>query len=260
VASVVNRTYLHEHTTTTAADAFSEATVAVLPTGSVELHGPALPLGTDLFAARAVAETVADHPKAIVLPPIPVGVSAHHRQFDGTLWTDPETFENYVTDVLASVTEHGIRKAVVVNGHGGNSDALRRAARTLRDEEVAFVTPWNWWSNLDALIEETLDTSLGHADEVETSMMLAVAEDLVCEAALAAAEKRGGDAWGKSVRGAPVGFDAIDFTESGAVGNPTEGSSEVGQQLLAHASDDLSALVEWLAERDLAALWPREHR
>ncbi|PSP55699.1 creatininase [Halobacteriales archaeon QS_1_67_19] len=256
----MSRTYLHEHTTTTAADRLADAEVAVLPTGSVEQHGPALPLGTDLLAARAVAETVADHPEMVLLPPLPVGVSAHHRQFDGTLWTDPETFEAYVADVLASVASHGVEKAVVVNGHGGNSDALRRVARGLRDEEVAFAAPWNWWSNLDALIERELDTSLGHADAVETSMMLAVAEDLVREAALDAAEANGGDSWGESVRGAPVGFDAIDFTESGAVGRPTEGSADVGRKLLDHAGEDLAALVEWLAEQEQAALWPREHK
>jgi creatinine amidohydrolase len=256
----MNRTYLHEHTTTTAADAFEEAEVAILPTGSIEQHGPALPLGTDFFAAKAVAETVADHPDALVLPPIPVGVSVHHRQFDGTLWTDPETFENYVADILASVTEHGIEKAVIVNGHGGNADALQRAARGLRDEEVAFATPWNWWSNLDALIEAELDTSLGHADEVETSMMLAVAEEWVQAAALEAAEEGGADSWGKSVQGASVGFDTIDFTESGAVGEPTAGSKEIGETLLDHASDDLAGLVEWLAEQDIEALWPQEHK
>ncbi|WP_135825461.1 creatininase family protein [Halorussus ruber] len=256
----MSRTYLHEHTTTTAADAFEEAEVAVLPTGSVEQHGPALPLGTDFFAARAVAETVADHPDALVLPPVPVGVSVHHRQFDGTLWTDPETFESYVADILASVTEHGVRKAVVVNGHGGNSDALQRAARNLRDDEIAFAAPWNWWSNLDALIEEEFDTSLGHADEVETSMMLAVAERWVREAALEAAEEGGADSWGKSVYGASVGFDTIDFTESGAVGEPTAGSREVGEKLLDYASEDLQALVDWLAEQEMDDLWPREHR
>jgi creatinine amidohydrolase len=256
----MSRTYLHEHTTTTAADAFAEAEVAVLPTGSVEQHGPALPLGTDLLAARAVAETVADRPDALVLPPIPVGVSAHHRQFDGTLWTDPETFESYVADIVASAAEHGLRKAVVVNGHGGNSGALRRAARTLRDEEVAFAAPWNWWSNLDALIEAELDTTLGHADEVETSAMLAVAEDFVRESALQSAEDGGADSWGQSVRGASVGFDAIDFTESGAVGEPTAGSKQVGEKLLDHASDDLAALVDWLAEQPVEEFWPRGHK
>ncbi|UPV99171.1 creatininase family protein [Halorussus gelatinilyticus] len=256
----MSRTYLYEHTTTTAAEAFEDATVAVLPTGSVEQHGPALPLGTDLLSARAVAETVADHPETVLLPPIPVGVSAHHRQFDGTLWTDPEIFERYVADVVASVAFHGVKKAVLVNGHGGNSGALRRAARTVRDEEVAFAAPWNWWSNLDALIEEELDTSLGHADAVETSMMLAIAEDLVRESDLEAAEENGGDSWGESVRGASVGFDAIDFTESGAVGEPTAGSREVGETLLDHASDDLAALVEWLAGQEMDDLWPREHK
>ena len=255
----MSRTYLYEHTTTTAADAFEEASVAVLPTGSVEQHGPALPLGTDLLSARAVAETVADHPETVLLPPVPVGVSAHHRQFDGSLWTDPEVFESYVADIVASAASHGVEKAVLVNGHGGNADALRRAARSLRDEEAAFAAPWNWWSNLDALIEEELDTSLGHADAVETSMMLAVADEFVREDALEAAEENGGDSWGESVRGASVGFDAIDFTESGAVGEPTNASREEGAKLLNHAGDDLAALVEWLAEEDLADLWPRGH-
>jgi len=256
----MSRTYLHQHTTTTAADAFDEAEVAVLPTGSVEQHGPALPLGTDFLAARAVAETVADHPETVLLPPVPVGVSAHHRQFDGTLWTDPEIFERYVADIVASVASHGVEKAVLVNGHGGNADALRRAARSLRDDEIAFAAPWNWWSNLDALIEEELDTSLGHADAVETSMMLAIADEFVREDALQTAEDEGGDSWGKSVHGAEIGFDTLDFSESGAVGEPTNGSREVGEKLLDHASDDLAALVEWLAGQEMDDLWPRGHK
>ncbi|MFC4548966.1 MULTISPECIES: creatininase family protein [Halorussus] len=256
----MRRNSLHEHTTATAADAFAETEVALIPTGSVEQHGPALPLGTDFLAAEAVTERVADREDVVVLPTVPVGVSAHHRQFHGSLWTDPDTFADYVADIVASVASHGVRKTVIVNGHGGNSDALRRAARRLRDDEVAFATPWNWWSNLDALVEDLLDTSLGHADAVETSAMLAAAPDLVREAALEDAEENGADSWGKTVRGAPVGFDAVDFTESGAVGDPTEGTAEIGEKLLDAAGDDLAALVDWLAERDLAALWPREHK
>ncbi|WP_158057706.1 creatininase family protein [Halorussus halophilus] len=260
----MRRTHLHEHTTTTAADALADAEVALLPTGSVEQHGPALPLGTDFLAAEATVERFAnengeDH-DTVVLPTVPVGVSAHHRQFDGSLWTDPDTFADYVADIAASVASHGVRKVVVVNGHGGNSDALRRAARKLRDEQIAFVAPWNWWDNLGTLIEELLDTSLGHADAVETSAMLAAAPALVREAALEEAEQNGPDSWGKSVQGASVGFDAIDFTDSGAVGEPTNGTAEIGNELLDRAGEDLAALVEWLAEQEQADLWPRGHK
>ncbi|WP_327052823.1 creatininase family protein [Halomicrococcus gelatinilyticus] len=253
-------TLLAERTTTTASDALAEAEVALLPTGSVEQHGPALPLGTDFLAAEAVARELADREEVVVLPTVPVGVSEHHRQFDGTLWTDPETFEAYVRDVVASVASHGVRKAVVVNGHGGNDDALKRVARDLRQSEVAFAPSWNWWSGLDDLIAELFDTSLGHADEVESSMVLAVAEDLVREAALADAEAGASDSWGERVHGANVGLDTADFSDSGAVGRPTNASREAGEELFDRATEELAALVDWLGDRDLDALWPEAHR
>ncbi|WP_227355265.1 creatininase family protein [Haladaptatus salinisoli] len=251
---------LHEHTTTTAADVLADAKVALLPTGSVEQHGPALPLGTDFMAAEAVVRSVDDRGGVVRLPTIPVGVSEHHRQFDGTLWTDPTTFEDYVADVVASVASHGVKRVVVVNGHGGNSGALQRVARRLRREEVAFAVPWNWWSGIDDVLEDEFGTGITHADEIETSMMLAVANDLVREAALAEAEAGAGGAWGHDVHGANVGFDTIDFSDSGVVGRPTEGSREAGDRLLSASGEQLGALVEWLAEQNVADLWPQEHR
>lgn len=250
---------LHEHTTTTAADALGEAEVAVLPTGSVEQHGPALPLGTDLFAAAGVATRV-DRADAIVLPGVPVGVSDHHRQFHGTLSTTEETFADYVADIVESVAAHGVRKVVVVNGHGGNTNALRRAARRLRADDVAFTVPWHWWDNLDDLIDARLDTSLGHADAVETSAMLHLTE-LVREDLLADAEAGAADSWGREVPGgADVGFDTADFSDSGAVGHPTDGTAEIGAELVAEAVDDLNALVDWLAAQRFEDLRPAPHR
>ena len=251
---------LYEETTTTAAEALAEAEVALLPTGSTEQHGPALPLGTDFLAAEALAYTAADRPDATVLPTIPVGVSEHHRQFDGTLWTDPETFERYVGDVLASIASHGVRRAVIVNGHGGNADALARTARNLRGEGVAFAVPWNWWESVGDEIEELLGGFGGHADEVESSVMLSVAADLVRTAAFEEAEEQGAESWGREVHGANVGFDTVDFTESGAVGRPTKASREAGDELFDAASDELHALIDWLADRDLDDLSARPHK
>lgn len=251
---------LAEHTTTTAAEALADAEVAVLPTGSTEQHGPALPLGTDFMAAEALAHSTAEREDVVVLPTIPVGVSDHHRQFHGTLSTSPETFEAYVADIVESVASHGVRKVVVVNGHGGNSDALQRAARGLRADETAFAAPWNWWDSVAELVDELFGGFPGHADEVETSMMLEVAGSLVREAALEAAEEGASDSWGRVVHGANVGFDTADFTETGAVGSPTEGSAEAGRKLFETASEELDALVTWLVEQDFADLLPHEHR
>lgn len=250
---------LAEQTTTTAAEAFVAIEVAILPTGSTEQHGPALPLGTDHMIAETLAHTTIDREDIVVLPTIPVGVSDHHRQFHGTLWTKPEVFESFIHDVLASVASHGIRKAVVVNGHGGNTDALQRAARGLRAEEVAFAAPWNWWDCLDGLEDDLFGGFPGHADEVETSMMLRVAEELVREHSVSAAESGGAKTWGKRIHGANVGFDAIDFTDTGAVGNPTNGSAEAGDRLFEKARSELDALVDWLAEQPFEDLLPKNH-
>lgn len=254
-------TLLHEQTTTGAGELFDdEVEVALLPTGAVEQHGPALPLGTDFLAAEGVARAV-DQEKTVVLPTVPVGVSSHHRQFDGTLWTDPETFEAYVRDITESVASHGIKKVVAVNGHGGNDDALQRAARSVRADGDAFLAPWNWFGDLGGLDEELFGQSgIGHADALESSMVYAVATELVREAALERAEENSPEGWGKQVHGANVGFDTADFSESGAVGRPTEATPEKGEKLFDHATDELSALVDWLAEREFDALLPEPHR
>lgn len=249
---------LHEETTATAAEAIEDVNVALLPTGSIEQHGPALPLGTDMLAAESIARSV-DDAETLVLPTVPVGVSVHHRQFDGTLYVEADQFETYVGQTLASLAEHGVRKAVVVNGHGGNTDALTRAARNLRDSGIGFAAPWNWWSNLEDQIREAYGTDLGHADEVETSVMLHLT-DLVLEDRLEDAEAGAADSWGKSVHGAEVGFDTADFSESGAVGHPTDGTAEMGAKLVDAATDDLAALVDWLAETPLEDLLPAPHR
>ena len=251
--------HLANHTTISVQESLDDAEVAVLPVGSTEQHGPALPLGTDFMAAEALAHTLDDHEDALILPTVPVGVSEHHRQFDGTLWVEPETFERYVTETLESVAAHGLRKAVIVNGHGGNADALGRSARRLRRTETLFATPWNWWDAVSELTEELFEGFGGHAGEVESSMMLRVAEALVREDQLADAEDGASESWGRTVHGANVGFDTLDFSETGAVGRPTDGSREAGEQLFDRASDELDALVTWLAGESFEDLLPEDH-
>jgi creatinine amidohydrolase len=251
---------LAEETTTTAGAALDDVEVAVLPVGSVEQHGPALPLGTDFMAAEAMAGTVADRNDVVVLPTLPVGVSEHHRQFHGTLWTRPEILEAYVLDTVESMATHGVRKAVVVNGHGGNTDALTRAARRLRTDGTAFALPWSWWNSVTDLFDDLFDSEGGHAGASESSIMMAIAEELVREEELAAAGEGAPEGWGETVHGAEVGFDTVDFTPTGAVGDPTEASREAGEHLVEAASEELDALVDWLADQPFEELLPEPHR
>lgn len=252
---------LEELTTRRAAEAFEDVEVAVLPTGSTEQHGPALPLNTDFAAAEAVARAVADRDDAVVLPTVPVGVSDHHRQFHGTLWVPPETFERYVGDTLRSLVGHGIRKAVVVNGHGGNVGALRNVAKELYREETAFAVPWSWWEGVGDAAEAALGEGVdvpGHAGGFETAMMLHVAAGLVETDRLDEAETGQGEPrWTDDA--APRGFDFVDHTATGAKGEPTRASAAAGEALFEASSESLAALVDWLADRPFEELRAQPH-
>lgn len=245
--------------TTTSTANLDTIDVALLPTGSTEQHGPALPLGTDHFAAETISRRV-ERDDTAVLPTVPIGVSEHHRQFDGTLWVAPETFERFVRETAAGLATHGVRKLVFVNGHGGNTDALQRAARTLRQSETAFAAPWNWWDSLGEKRSEWFDEEGGHADAMETSVMLAIAAGRVETDELPAAQAGASEGWGKTVHGASIGFDTIDFSDSGAVGRPTAGTAADGERVLEHVTAELDSLIDWLVERDFTELLPAPHR
>lgn len=247
-------TMLAELSTTEVAETDFE--VAVVPTGSTEQHGPALPLGTDTIIANHLASTVSSSRSDVVCtPPIPVGVSAHHRHFEGTLWVGEETFRRYVEAVIRSLASHGVDRTVIVNGHGGNTATLRRVGQQLRSEEVAYAAPWNWWEATDALLEEQFDTEGGHAGHGETSMMLAIEAGHVDRDRLADAESDAPPGWGRRIHGADVGFDTIDFTPTGAVGEPTKADEAVGREILTSALDELEAFIDWLRARSNAEVF-----
>lgn len=251
---------LAELSTTEAAEALDHAEVALLPTGSTEQHGPALPLATDAVTAESVAGRL-DRDDVVQLPTVSVGVSEHHRQFHGTLWLSDDTFERVVRETLESVASHGVRKAVILNGHGGNTDANTRTARRLRADETAFVAPWNWWEGVpEGLPDELFDEEGGHADAGESSIMLHLGEELVDADHLSTAEAGAPDRWGREIAGASVGFDALDFSDSGATGKPTQASADAGRQLVAAAVESLDELVDWLVDQSLDELWSKPHK
>ncbi len=153
--------------------------VPLLPVGSVEQHGPHLPVGTDFYVAEAVAKLAAEKLleeglKALVMPPLPYGLSSMWAAYPGTVTLSAEPFISSVRDILKSLLKDG-GKVVVVNGHAGNSDALRVAGREVVEEvgqgEVAVVSVWDLCGEL---INKVFQTKFFHADEVETSVMLAI--------------------------------------------------------------------------------------
>jgi creatinine amidohydrolase len=105
---------------------------AVLAPGSVEQHGPHLPLGTDAFAAQALAESVARKLDAVLVPLPLVGVSPYHRSWKGSLTFRPQTLISIIRDVSECLAKDGVDKLVLVNWHEGNTPTLRLAAEEIQ--------------------------------------------------------------------------------------------------------------------------------
>ena len=225
--------------------AASDATLAVLPVGSTEQHGPHAPLGTDWLTAEAVAEAGAEAAEApvVVAPTIPVGVAEEHRDFAGTLWVSPETFRAYVRETLESLAHHGWDRVVVVNGHGGNVDALREVCAGVSRSGDAYAVVFTWFDGVDA-------ADMGHGGPVETSLLRHVRPDSVREDRMDAAAEGGAESWGEWVSGVNLAYDTSEFSENGTVGDPREGSAERGERLLDEATAALVDLLDAVASRE----------
>jgi creatinine amidohydrolase len=241
-----------------ARQALKTARVALLPVGSTEQHGPHLPLGTDHLTAAEVARRASARGEWLVLPTVPVGVSEHHRQFWGTLWVEPSVLRDYVVGIARSLGTHGLRRLVLVNGHGGNTAALDEVVRKLRQEDI-FCYVFSWWRAIPEVIAQTVGTGGSHAGEMETSAVLAFAPGLVDADRYAAAAAGAAPEWGKRLHGVEIGFDTRDFSESGATGNPAPATGAKGEQLLAAAAERLDLFCRWLAAEPEDALRPRPH-
>ncbi|QLG29299.1 creatininase family protein [Halorarum halophilum] len=221
---------------------------ALLPVGSTEQHGPHAPLGTDSLTAQAVANAASDRAGdgVVVAPPVHVGVAEEHRAFDGTLWVSPDTFRAYVRETVESLAYHGIDRVVLVNGHGGNLEALAEVARRVsRDGSTgAYAVSFTWFR---AVGEHSAE--MGHGGKLETAMLRHVAPGLVREERIDEAREGGTDRWGKWVRGVNLAHDSDEFTGNGVVGDPGAGDAALGGELLDRASDALTEVLAAVRER-----------
>ena len=154
--------------------------IVVVPTGSVEQHGPHLPLDVDILDAHAIAAAAAfaiDDFPVLVSPPIWTGLSHYKQGHIGTITLRMETYVEVVADVCRSISRNGFERIIVLNGHGGNRAINQAIAIKLAEEDI-FILPVTYWDMVsDFLIEhsESDGGSIGHAGEWEN-----VASTLIC--------------------------------------------------------------------------------
>jgi creatinine amidohydrolase len=241
---------------------FAGESLALVPLGSTEQHGPHLPEGTDHLIAEGFAEAAAERTGFLCTPTVNVGVSPHHRQFHGTMWVDPPAFRSYVASLTRNLAYHGVDRVVYVNAHGGNVEHLREVGRRLRDDGTMYACEWMWDESIPDLVEEAFEHNGPHGGPKETALIQHLHPELVHEDRLAEARDGGLVDWDDPdtvVHGARTFYDAIDNTDNGVLGDQTDATAETGAELFEAATDQLVALCEWLDDRPLADLLPAEH-
>jgi creatinine amidohydrolase len=231
--------------------------VAVLPWGATEAHNYHLPYATDNIESEAIAAEAARlawdrGAHVVVLPGVPFGVNTGQQDIPLCLNMNPSTQTAVLRDIGTSLVRQGVQKLVILNGHGGND--FKQIIRELQGELQLFVCQINWFTCIDA--KPFFNEPGDHAGELETSLMLHVAPELVrplTDAGAGAARRfrvqglREGWAW------TPRRWTQV--TDDTGVGNPVHATPAKGAAYFKAVTERIAGFLQELAAADLAQMY-----
>jgi creatinine amidohydrolase len=172
--------YWHEYSYPEIKERVKELKLVLIPTGSIEQHGPHLSIIHDYQSALLICEEVTRRlwPDLLILKAFQIGVSSHHitPKFAGTISLKVDTYINVLVDIAHSLKMSGVKKALIVNGHGGNEAANKIACKRVREEVGLELGAISYWRVLETRDYEQLGFGwprVGHSGEFETSIALA---------------------------------------------------------------------------------------
>jgi creatinine amidohydrolase len=240
--------------------ALDRSTVAVAVFGATEQHGLHLPLETDALIGSELATRLdrACDGRLLVLPTQWLGLSTHHMKFSGTLTASVETYLAMAAEIIGSVAHAGFQTILVLNSHGGNASILDVVLTKLRSQypqtRIALVTYWNVAREQIGRLRESPVGSMGHACELETSLLLAAKPDVVRREWMQPDGR-----WSKSPFAAKdmlipgsvnVSRTFDEISENGAVGDPSTASAEKGERIFAVVVEQLARVVRELEQSE----------
>lgn len=256
-----------------AGSALMQRTVAILPLGATEQHGPHLPLGVDSAITHGIVEaalaTLQAQPPverlpALFLPLLPVGFSPEHASFAGTLTLSATTVLALWHDIGASVAAAGVRRVLLFNSHGGHVAPMDIVARQLRQQHGLLTYSSSWFqlprsAEIEACSHAAEDRFGVHAGEDETAIMLHLHPEWVAMQHAShfrsTSEQRAAryPILGNG-RSAKMGWMMEDYNPQGAAGNAAAATADKGALLVNNAAHQLLALVREISELPLPAV------
>lgn len=242
----------------------------VVPLGSCEQHGRHLPVFVDTIQVEEIVRRIeiARGSRTIILPTLWLGASHHHLDFPGTVSLPPSAYAETIKHIARSLLHHGFRRLFFLNGHGGNLVPASHALTDLiaQDDraDAATLGLATWWLlAADAMAPEKhgmTTPQLTHACEYETSVVLAIQDDLVKLSALASDHHENTRPWLANPRWARkvAGFRRFHrMTSSGHMGDPQNATAAKGISILEAVSleivDFLDDFATWPAMKVLRA-------
>ncbi|MEY3172244.1 MAG: Creatinine amidohydrolase [Planctomycetota bacterium] len=233
--------------------ALAPDTPVVFPVAAIEQHGHHLPVATDsMLLGEVVRRLSASLEQEVLFAPLQwLGNSDHHMDFSGTLSARPRSYLDLLNELMDTALQHGFRRIVFLNGHGGNIVPgkqavfeVRQRYRERQDLLLLFATYWDFarpWESRADLVQR----SMGHACEWETSMILRIAPQLVHDIS--------------KLETVPVnfgfepayrGWTTRDRTRPGHMGSPQFASAEKGEHLFAEFTRGAEAFLREVAAWD----------
>ena len=243
--------------------------VAVLPLGATEPHNLHMPHGTDTFQLDAIGERVCaaawqSGGKVLLLPAIPYGTETNLRECPLAINANPSTLFALVRDIASSLLGFGIRKLVLLNGHGGNDfKPLVREMYGAADfgQLGGHVFLCDWYRTVADVTKEIFAQPGEHADEIETSLGLAFFPELIARNADGTLAADDGATRKTKFTAVNSGWVSITrpfhlMTTNTGVGNPHQASAEKGKQLMDVLVSRLGTFLAELAQAEIDEQFP----
>jgi creatinine amidohydrolase len=237
--------------------AVAAKTVAVLPLGSTEQHGPHLAVSTDMAIADRVAQAMEKKlsREVVLCPSLAFGSSHHHLEYPGTLSLAADTYTRVVVELVQSLVQGGFRRIVLLNGHGGNITPVKQALSLLSHQyddavrpNIALATYWEMAGKVFAGEAPMKTPALSHACEYETSLMLHLFPERVDLKKARRARAPKANAWvgweeDVAYRGVSMVKRTHILSDNGGSGEPGLATEAKGKHLFGKAVDATAAFV-----------------